>query len=87
MDGENGMEGQKGCRKEKRLRNGMHRISQRIAPIVISGVWGRKPARKKAAIICSRSRRQKKRRGTAKAAHMESIPHALGTVLRKSFGK
>ena len=27
MDGENGMEGQNGCRKEKRLRNSMHRIS------------------------------------------------------------
>ena len=80
MDGENGMEGQNGCRKEKRLRNSMHRISQRTAPAVISGVRGRKPARKKAAIICSRSRKQKGRRGTAEAARMENILHVSGTA-------
>ncbi len=80
MDGENGMEGQNGCRKEERLRSGLHRIRQRTAPAVISGVRGRKPARKKAAIICSRSRRQRKRRGTAEVARMESIPRASGTA-------
>ncbi|MFR3947168.1 MAG: hypothetical protein ACLTZM_08775 [Ruminococcus sp.] len=44
---------------------------------------GKKACTKKAAIICSRSRKQRKRRGTAKAARMESIPRGIGYCLAK----
>lgn len=80
VDGRNGMEGQAGCRKKKRISSVFRRINQETAPDAISGTTERKPAQKNNAIICSRKRGWKRNLGIVVIVLMADILHVSGTA-------
>lgn len=78
MDGRNGTGGQAGCRREKRITRSLRKISRITAPVVIFGITGKKPVRRRGVIIFSRKKRLPELPGAAAAVHMAGIPPVSG---------